>query len=162
MLEIFWHHLIQNSLLPITQMYFAFVWTGKWHDQTELMGTCHPPQLPQIMPEGNSVSCFKAHAHSTWYEKFHIFQMTLTNSTHEWARLWDILYMSTGHFCPQGPFCCFRSLNFAYGQAVHQREVQGPLLPRRAMCYGLSIKQLVPSWWYCLERYWMLLNVVPR
>lgn len=86
---------------------YAFVWTNKRHDQSELMGTCCPPAATDHA-WGESVFCFKTHTPSTWYEKFHIFQMALTSSNHEWTLLWDTQHLSTGHFCPQGPFCCFR------------------------------------------------------
>lgn len=76
--------------------------------------------------------------------------MTLTNSTH-WMSA-TVRYTAPVYrpFLPTGALLLLQiqssSSNFAYGQTVHQREVQGPLLPRKAMRYGLHIKHFLEAW----------------
>lgn len=129
MLETFQQHWLQNSQVPTIHMYLPL---GR---QIQDMIRVHwwapaAPHLQQIMPEGNRSSASKHTRLVPDRRNFTFFQMTLTSANHEWTLLWDTQHLTPGHFCPQGPHCCFRSNTVSHIlPTVDKREVRDLLRP---------------------------------
>lgn len=170
MLEIFQQHWLQNSQVPIIHRHLPLC--------QQINGTIRvpwwapaAPHLQQSMPEGNQSSASKHTRIVPVMRTFTSFQMTLTSANHEWTLLWGTQFLSTGHFRPRGPLCCFRSNTVSHilhaGQLSTKEKFETSL--GHVFCFdywiasqGLDIESLLLDWWWCLGRCWMLWDMVPR